>query len=145
MAANLRFLMSSVIVCMIKSSLSIVTARDLNAEDYDDLSQGITNATFLDEEEDETRLWKAHGWLMAAAWGVMVPLAVGASLLRSWLPEGLWFRLHLALNAIVSLRKTGILENENVLRSSTTLPCLRIGHVLCVCWFRYRGACLQRP
>jgi len=58
-----------------------VAARDLNAEDYDDLSQGITNATFSDEEEDKTRLWKAHGWLMAAAWGVKVPLAVGASLL----------------------------------------------------------------
>ena len=50
-------------------------------------------------------LWKAHGICMALSWAILVPLAVGSSVIRDILPlpEGMWFKIHRALNA------TGIL------------------------------------
>ena len=40
---------------------------------------------------------------MAIAWGVLVPLAIGASLARNLLPEGVWFVMHRALNGLALL------------------------------------------
>jgi hypothetical protein len=74
--------------------------------------------------EDETRpLWVAHGVLMALAWGVCAPLAIGAVLLRnvSFLSnKGYWFKIHFYLNicnilftaagfalAVVAIQKQG--------------------------------------
>lgn len=41
-------------------------------------------------------LWKAHGILMATAWAILIPLAVGASRLRGFFSSspGLWFKIH---------------------------------------------------
>lgn len=41
-------------------------------------------------------LWIAHGVLMAAAWGILIPIAIGSSLLRGLLPlpKGMWFTIH---------------------------------------------------
>jgi hypothetical protein len=51
---------------------------------------------------DETRpLWVAHGVLMALAWGVCAPLAIGAVMLRrvSFLANGgCWFKIHFYMN-----------------------------------------------
>jgi hypothetical protein len=45
----------------------------------------------------------AHGFLMALAWGILVPCAIGVAILRDSLtkigiPKGMWFKVHLALN-----------------------------------------------
>lgn len=56
----------------------------------------------LKSVSDETRsLWVAHGVLMALAWGVCAPLAIGAVLLRnvSFLAKkGCWYKLHFYMN-----------------------------------------------
>jgi hypothetical protein len=43
-------------------------------------------------------LLRVHGWFMAAAWGILVPIAIGSSLMRDTLPEGVWFTVHLVCN-----------------------------------------------
>jgi len=46
-------------------------------------------------------LWLAHGVMLFLAWGVFVPFAVQASLLRKLLPEGgIWLQIHRGLNTI---------------------------------------------
>jgi hypothetical protein len=51
------------------------------------------------------QLWMAHGLLMALAWGIFVPLAVGSSRLRDLLgfAPGLWFKIHQGLNMLAVL------------------------------------------
>lgn len=53
--------------------------------------------------DDPTNYYKAHGILMAIAWGVLCPLAIGASMLRSFFPPGMFFQIHRALNSLVVL------------------------------------------
>ncbi|KAI2508640.1 putative catecholamine binding [Fragilaria crotonensis] len=53
-------------------------------------------------------LWVAHGALAATAWGILVPLAIGSSLIRKilesiGLPKGFWFQLHRGLNALAAI------------------------------------------
>ena len=53
-------------------------------------------------------LWVAHGACAATAWGILVPLAVGASLIRQLLvkiglPEGAWFQIHRGLNMLAAI------------------------------------------
>ena len=54
-------------------------------------------------------LWVAHGACAAIAWGILVPLAVGASLIRNvfvkilGLSPGTWFQLHRYLNILAAL------------------------------------------
>jgi Eukaryotic cytochrome b561 len=50
--------------------------------------------------------WKAHGILMATSFGVLVPIAVGSSLLRRALKltnNGLWFQIHRFIMTIAAL------------------------------------------
>jgi Eukaryotic cytochrome b561 len=50
--------------------------------------------------------WKAHGILMATSFGVLVPIAVGSSLLRHVLKltnNGLWFQIHRFIMIIAAL------------------------------------------
>jgi cytochrome b561 len=35
---------------------------------------------------------------MAVSWGILVPLAIGSSLLRDTLPPGVWLKIHFSLN-----------------------------------------------
>ena len=54
------------------------------------------------ETETFQELWAAHGVLATLAWGVVSPLAIGASMLRAYLPPGkLWLRAHFYLNTAV--------------------------------------------
>ena len=53
-------------------------------------------------------LWKVHGVLMALAWGLFAPMAVGAAVLRVFVDrlageqnKGTWFKVHLCLNVLV--------------------------------------------
>lgn len=47
-------------------------------------------------------LWRTHGILMALAWAILVPLGIGASILRKILPlpDGMWFQVHRGLNSL---------------------------------------------
>ena len=53
-------------------------------------------------ETRKKRLWKAHGICAAIAWAYLAPLAIGSAILRYWLPNGWWFTIHQALNAMVA-------------------------------------------
>ena len=57
------------------------------------LSTGVANES----------IFVAHGYLMAFAWGLLVPLAIGMSLLRDWLPGTSWIQLHAGINTLVTL------------------------------------------
>ena len=53
-------------------------------------------------------LWMTHGVLMALAWGLFAPLAVGTAVLRVFvdrlageLNNGLWFKVHVCFNVLV--------------------------------------------
>lgn len=61
------------------------------------LSGGVEVAEIPDSQ------YKVHGILMAIAWGVLCPIAIGASLLRSLFPPGMFFQIHRALNSLVVL------------------------------------------
>jgi hypothetical protein len=54
---------------------------------------------------DNRSLWITHGACAATAWGILVPLAIGSSLIRRVLeslgmPKGVWFQLHRGLNTL---------------------------------------------
>jgi uncharacterized protein YihD (DUF1040 family) len=42
-------------------------------------------------------LWVAHGWLMAIAWGLVGPLAIGSGILRRLVGSN-WYKIHFYLN-----------------------------------------------
>lgn len=45
--------------------------------------------------------WKAHGTLATIAWGILAPLAIASSILRTFIPgDGLWFKIHMTLNGL---------------------------------------------
>jgi hypothetical protein len=71
------------------------------------MCSGTTNqhSRWLEQEtesesgpEKRVNFWRAHGLLMAIAWAILVPLAIGASLLRRLFPGDLWFKIHMGLN-----------------------------------------------
>jgi Eukaryotic cytochrome b561 len=58
------------------------------------------------ETEPYQSYWKAHGYLMAISFGVLVPIAVGSSLLRHFLKltnNGLWFQIHRLIMVLAAL------------------------------------------
>lgn len=67
-------------------------------------SAGLAGGVSL--ADDPTNYYKVHGILMALAWGVLCPLAIGASILRKQLfanNPGMFFQVHRALNTAVVL------------------------------------------
>jgi len=68
-----------------------------------DLVDGIVETV----ETRKRTLWKAHGWCAALAWGIFSPIAIGAAILRKWLPNGLWLKIHQSLNSLVVLLTLG--------------------------------------
>ena len=79
--------------------LAVFLLSSVCAEEEDEQA-----GTAADEEEPDVQdYWIFHGYLMAIAWGVLVPIAVGMSILRHFLPKvglslHLWFQLHRAIN-----------------------------------------------
>jgi hypothetical protein len=80
---------------------------DIESEDNEDKDTSAINAESsgivqVKSAEDETHsLWIAHGVLMALAWGVCAPLAIGAVMLRSisfLASKGCWFKIHFYAN-----------------------------------------------
>mmetsp|Transcript_10062 Transcript_10062/g.15078 ORF Transcript_10062/g.15078 Transcript_10062/m.15078 type:complete len:633 (-) Transcript_10062:106-2004(-) len=57
----------------------------------------------LDIGSDHQNLWLLHGWLMATAWCLAIPIAIAASLLRDVLSDNKWFALHRGMNTVGSL------------------------------------------
>jgi DMSO/TMAO reductase YedYZ heme-binding membrane subunit len=60
------------------------------------------------EEKDYKMHWAAHGICASIAWAILVPLAIGSSMLRKELvragfSEGFWFQLHRALNLTAAI------------------------------------------
>lgn len=53
--------------------------------------------------DDPENYYRAHGILMALAWGILCPLAIGVSLCRDFLPPGMFFQFHRAINSAVVL------------------------------------------
>jgi hypothetical protein len=67
----------------------------------------VANVSAKKSSPDRT-LWTAHGATAATAWGILVPLAIGSSLIRKilealGLPKGFWFQLHRGLNALAAI------------------------------------------
>jgi hypothetical protein len=80
---------------------------DIESEVNEDTGPSASNAESsgivqVKSAEDETHsLWIAHGVLMALAWGICAPLAIGAVMLRnvSFLAsKGCWFKIHFYAN-----------------------------------------------
>jgi hypothetical protein len=69
------------------------------------VSDPNSDVTFLDSGGSTRHLWIWHGVLMAISWGILVPLAIGSSLLRDTLclPPGVWLMLHISLNMFAIL------------------------------------------
>lgn len=71
------------------------------------LLQSVANCSAKKSSPDRN-LWTAHGATAATAWGILVPLAIGSSLIRKLLeaiglPKGSWFQLHRGLNALAAI------------------------------------------
>ena len=73
---------------------------DDDDDDDDKVEESDDDEEDDDEEEREDRLedfedtaWVVHGLLMATSWGLLAPLAIGSSLLRS-LVGPMWFKIH---------------------------------------------------
>ena len=84
--------------CAVSEGGVIVNQGDQN-------SQG---AVEIEAEDNNRDLWIAHGMTAAVAWAILVPLAVGAAIIRklfeaAGLSKGLWFQLHRGLNSLAAL------------------------------------------
>jgi hypothetical protein len=90
-----------------------VSASDSDSDSEEDDDNGGTGGqetgstsslnselNFLDQGSSIRQLWIWHGVLMAVSWGILMPLAIGSSMLRETLclPPGLWLKLHYSLN-----------------------------------------------
>lgn len=69
---------------------------------------GTSELSFIESTSEATRgLWVAHGILMGVAWGILVPLAIGAAYLRNNLTilkkDALWLRIHFYLGGLAAL------------------------------------------
>jgi hypothetical protein len=61
-----------------------------------------------DGEKNYKMYWAAHGICASIAWAILVPLAIGSSMLRKELvklgfSEGFWFQLHRGLNLTAAI------------------------------------------
>jgi len=72
--------------------------------DGEDITPGRESSIVIASSNLNRSLWVAHGVLASLAWAILVPLAVGASLIRGLLeymglPKTAWFQIHRALNS----------------------------------------------
>jgi len=82
-------------------------SEDDASEEDEQGSSTSSNLQLLDTTHPNQNVWLAHGILLAIAWGVLAPLAIGASLLRKHITATrfgmLWFSWHFYLNIGVVL------------------------------------------
>jgi hypothetical protein len=79
--------------------LFLSQCRDANSTN--DVPLGDVVVDLFNDELPKKNLWQAHGFMMAVAWGIIVPIAIGSSILRSLLPNTMWFSFHFGLNSLV--------------------------------------------
>ena len=61
--------------------------------------QGVGQVLALTQGGAYDQYWKAHGILMALAWGFFAPVAIVSAICRRLIPgEGVWFQIHRAAN-----------------------------------------------
>ena len=82
--------------CAVRVNGELVNENALNQQEVDDAG------------DDYRELWVAHGVCAAMAWGILVPLAIGASLIRKLLvkiglPKSAWFQIHRSLNTLAAI------------------------------------------
>ena len=66
-------------------------------------SNTTTRAKLFNDGPVRRDLWVIHGYMMAAAWGFLLPLGIGSSLLRDFIPgEHTWLAFHWIFNGLVS-------------------------------------------
>jgi DOMON domain/Eukaryotic cytochrome b561 len=68
----------------------------------------VSNAESSEAAEAKIiNLWVFHGILMGIAWAILIPIAIGASMLRSLIPgQGVWFKIHMFSNGTAFLLMT---------------------------------------
>jgi hypothetical protein len=74
--------------------------------DASNVPSGLNSGlVFLNQASSTRQLWIWHGVLMAVSWGILVPLAIGSSMLRDTLclAPGVWLTIHLSLNMFAIL------------------------------------------
>jgi len=63
--------------------------------------QGVSEVVALSQGGAYDQYWKAHGILMALAWGFFAPVAIVSAICRRLIPgEGVWFQIHRAANTL---------------------------------------------
>lgn len=60
-------------------------------------------ANIFENTSRQEILWTAHACIMALSWGLFVPLAIGASIIRNLLSDGAWLQLHRSLNTLATV------------------------------------------
>jgi hypothetical protein len=65
------------------------------------------NVSAGDSEPPNKSLWIAHGILMFIAWGILLPIGIGCSMVRRLVPgNGMWFQIHRICNGTAFLLMT---------------------------------------
>ncbi len=84
------------------NSLSYHRARGVVSIPFEQCTlQGVSEVMALSQGGAYDQYWKAHGILMALAWGFFAPVAIVSAICRRLIPgEGVWFRIHRAANAL---------------------------------------------
>jgi hypothetical protein len=72
-------------------------SEDIESDSEDSFG---TDLSFLNQGGSTRQLWIWHGILMSVSWSILVPLAIGSSMLRDTLclAPGVWLTIHLTLN-----------------------------------------------
>ena len=85
-------------------ALAPCSGNDDGNDDTDAKAEAAS--VFIDEVvHPERSLWIAHGILLAVAWGICSPIAIGTSLVRDGfdrigLPKETWYQVHLYMNVL---------------------------------------------
>lgn len=54
----------------------------------------------LVEDHPHKNIWLAHACLMTLGWGLLVPVAIGSSVIRNLFSDGVWLQIHRMFNSM---------------------------------------------
>ena len=88
----------------VRGGFELEPSQCLQILDGEDITPGRESSIVIASNNLNRGLWVAHGVFASLAWAILVPLAVGASLIRGLLEsmglsKGAWFQIHRALNS----------------------------------------------
>jgi hypothetical protein len=87
-------------------TMALTSCLFANGGDTSNSVSGLnSDLAFLSQGGSTRNLWIWHGVLMAVSWSILVPLAIGSSMLRDTLclAPGVWLTIHLSLNMFAIL------------------------------------------